>query len=58
VLNYVTASEIDYIVDWAGVGNWVRFPEAEGGFADAFELVLQDPGLDLAVIRRRDPQQR
>jgi hypothetical protein len=58
VLNYVTASEIDYIVDWAGVGNWVRFPEAEGGFADAFELVLQNPGLDLAVIRRRDPQQR
>jgi hypothetical protein len=53
VLNYVVTSEIDYIVDWAGVGNWVTFPEAEGGFAEAFELVLQDREADLSVIQRR-----
>ena len=54
VLNYVVDSEIDYIVDWAGVGNWVTRPGSEDGFADAFELVLQDRDADLSVIRRRE----
>jgi hypothetical protein len=54
VLNYIVTSEIDYIVDWAGIGNWVSGPEAEGGFAEAFELVLQDWEADLSVIQRRE----
>jgi hypothetical protein len=53
VLNYVVDSEIDYIVDWAGVGDWIAFPEAAGGFAETFELVLQDRRADLSVMRRR-----
>jgi len=55
VLNYVTASEIDYVVDWSGVGNWVDFPQAEGGYAEAFERVLQDPEANLSVQRRIAP---
>jgi hypothetical protein len=52
VLNYVVASEIDYIIDWAGVGDWVTRPEAEGGFAEAFELLVQDRATNLSVIGR------
>lgn len=53
VLNYVTNSKVDYIIDWAGVGNWVNFPKAEEGFADTFELILQDHEANLSVMRRR-----
>lgn len=57
VLSYVLDSDIDYIVDWAGVGNWVNTPRAqETGFADAFELVLQDFDKDLSVMRRVTPR--
>ena len=51
VLGYVTQSRIDYIVDWAGVAGWIDHPE--GGFAEAFELVLRDPEANLSVMRRR-----
>ena len=51
VLDYVTASQIDYIVDWAGVGNWVKRP---GAFSETFELVLQDEDINLSVMKRVD----
>jgi len=54
VLNYVTASEIDYVIDWAGVGGWVEMDAAQGGFADAFELVIRDDDANLSVMRRRN----
>jgi hypothetical protein len=53
VLDYVIASEIDYIVDWAGVGNWIKRP---GQFSESFELVLQDADINLSVMRRIDPR--
>ncbi|SNS78273.1 hypothetical protein [Tropicimonas sediminicola] len=56
VLNYLVESEIDYIVDWQGVGGWVERPEAAGGFAEAFELVLRDREANLSVMRRREPR--
>lgn len=56
VLSYVTASEIDYIVDWADVGAaWIQRPE--GGFAEAFELVLLDEARNLSVLERRGLRQ-
>lgn len=54
VLNYVTESEIDYVVDWSGVGNWVDFPQARDGYDEAFERVLQDRERNLSVQRRID----
>jgi hypothetical protein len=52
VLAYVTDSEIDYIADWAGVGGWSE--RSEGGFSDAFELLVRDTEQNLAVMRRRE----
>jgi hypothetical protein len=52
VLDYVVESEIEYIVDWAGVGGWVQHPSAQDSFADTFELVLQDWEANLSVMRR------
>ncbi|MEM6420988.1 MAG: hypothetical protein AAF698_00255 [Pseudomonadota bacterium] len=54
VLLYVVDSDIDYIVDWAGVGNWVHLPVPD--FAAAFELTLQDAEANLSVMRRRDAE--
>jgi hypothetical protein len=54
VLRYVTESDIDYVADWEGVGGWIERPE--GGFAEAFELVIRDPKQNLAVMRRIDPR--
>jgi hypothetical protein len=52
VLRYVVESDIEYIVDWAGVGSsWAEREEA--GFNDRFELFLMDPGTNLSVMRRR-----
>ena len=55
VLDYVTASEIDYIVDWWGVGAWVEFPHAQGPgkFAETFERIVHDRAANLAVMVRR-----
>jgi hypothetical protein len=54
VLFYVVDSDIDYIVDWAGVANWVDFEVAkDAGFDVAFEVLVQDPGLNLSAMRRR-----
>lgn len=52
VLNYVTQSQIDYVIDWAEVGNWVTFPEAADGFGAAFETIVQDRDANLSVMKR------
>lgn len=59
VLDYVVAGDIDYVIDWAGVGDWVTFEEAQGpgGFAETFELILQDESRNLSVMARRSPRQ-
>ena len=54
VLGYVVDSRIDVIADWAGVAEWGRRPEA--GFAEAFEVIVEDPDANLGVLRRRAPR--
>jgi hypothetical protein len=51
VLGYVVASEIDYLADWRGIASWAR--RDADGFSDAFELIVDDPDRNLAVLRRR-----
>ncbi|MEM9250365.1 MAG: hypothetical protein AAGB05_16930 [Pseudomonadota bacterium] len=51
VLDYVTKSEIDVLADWQGIAGWIE--EERFGFAEAFELVVNDPEQNLAVFRRR-----
>lgn len=54
IQEYALASDVTYIVDWAGVGDWVHLPESQNGFSDAFELIVQDHTSNLSVMRRRD----
>lgn len=58
ILNYVVESQTDYVIDWVGVTDWMRQDEARGGFADAFELVLEDKDMNLGVLRRSEPRYR
>lgn len=52
VLQYVIDSEIVYLVDWVGIAGWAdsRHP----AFAHKFEIVIEDPKANIAVLRRRD----
>ncbi len=51
VLDYVTRSDINVLADWVGIATWID--EERFGFADAFELIVNDPEANLAVLRRR-----
>jgi hypothetical protein len=48
---YVIEREVEYIADWNGVAAWAEWPE----FAANYELLVDDPGRNLAVLRRRRP---
>jgi flagellar biosynthesis protein FliQ len=50
VLHYVVESEIDYVVDWAGVGRWAE--NSEGNYSGTFELIVEDFVSNLSVQRR------
>lgn len=50
---YVLGSEIAYLIDWQWIAAWVKAPAARGGVGDAFEVVVDDPGANLAVLRRK-----
>lgn len=57
VLNYVVASDIEFIADWSGVADW---PDHEPGpdkpFGQAFEVLVKDDAANLGVLgRRSDP---
>jgi hypothetical protein len=52
VLDYVVDSRIDYLADWVGIASWPEMGNAR--FADAFEIVVEDPARNLAVLRRRE----
>jgi hypothetical protein len=52
VLDYVVASEIDYLADWNGIASWTDRPVP--AFAEAFEVVIDDPEANLGVLARRD----
>ena len=42
-------SQIEYLADWEGIASWAKQPR----IAAEFELVVDDPGRNLAVLRRR-----
>jgi len=46
---YVAASEIRYLVDWTGIAGWERKPDLRS----TFEVIVNDPERNLAVLRRR-----
>ena len=45
---YVLEKDVRYLVDWAGIAGWKDLP----ALAPHFELVVDDPVLNLAVLRR------
>lgn len=53
VLDYVVASEIDYIADWVGMAGWVE--RGNEAFNEAFEVIVVDHQRNLSVLRRREP---
>ncbi len=54
VLNYVVASEIQYIADWSGVADWPAKENNQGqSFGRAFEVVVRDDAANLGVLRRK-----
>jgi len=44
-------TEIEYLVDWAGLADWADSPVTV--FTDSFELIVVDPEQNLAVFQRR-----
>jgi hypothetical protein len=46
--DYVNEKKVDFLVDWAGIASWARLP----GFK-SFELIVNDPVENLAMLRRR-----
>jgi hypothetical protein len=50
VLDYVLDSPIDYLADWTGLADWVERGNLR--FAEAFEVVVDDPALNLSALRR------
>ncbi len=55
ILNYVVDSKINYIVDWADMAQWVTFTQHSPRFTQEFEVVVHDPKLNLAALRRIHP---
>lgn len=49
---YVVDSDIDFLVDWAGIASWID----KDPIGDHFELLLEDRARNLAVLRRREPR--
>lgn len=51
VLDYVVASDIDYLADWPGILQFTQ--RGNAAFDDAFEVVVNDPAARLGVLKRR-----
>jgi hypothetical protein len=52
VLDYVVDSDIDFIVDWAGMADWIDRADLSPRFAREFTVVLKDEQQNLGVLRR------
>lgn len=52
--NYVLGSKVNYVVDWAGIAEWID-RERYARFSEEFELVLNDRQNNLSVLRRIRP---
>jgi hypothetical protein len=48
----VLASPVQYIVDWVGMAQWVKLDHFSVRFGQEFEVVVEDPVQNLAVLRR------
>ncbi len=46
---YLEQRQIAYLADWHGIAAWAKDPRV----ASEFELIVDDPARDLAVLRRR-----
>ncbi len=55
ILDYVLASPVQYVVDWVGMAQWVDMDHFSTRFGREFEVVVEDPVRNLAVLRRRAP---
>lgn len=51
VLDYVVDSPIQYMADWTGLAEWVERDNRR--FAEAFEVLVDEPARNLAVLGRR-----
>jgi len=47
---YILDQDIEYLADWEGLASWAKLPV----LGPHFELVVDDPERNLAVLRRRD----
>jgi hypothetical protein len=51
VLEYIVNSEITYLADWKGIAGWAT--KTDGNFDQVFELIVNEPARNLAVLQRR-----
>lgn len=56
ILNYTLDSPVKYVIDWVGMAQWVNMDQHSKRFGTEFEVVVEDPGRNLAVLKRRDSQ--
>ncbi len=53
ILDYVLTTPVDYIIDWVDMAQWVNHDQHSTRFGQEFEVVVEDPVRNLAVLRRR-----
>ena len=53
ILHYTLASPVQYIIDWVGMAGWVDMNQKSSEFGKSFEVIVEDPTLNLAVLKRR-----
>lgn len=53
ILHYTLESPVQYVVDWVGLAQWVNMKHQSERFGEVFEVVVEDPARNLAVLRRK-----
>ena len=46
---YLLERNVEYVVDWSGIATWASLPQ----YKSSYDLLVHDPKLNLAVLRRR-----
>lgn len=52
ILDYVLSSPVNYVVDWVGMAQWVKLDQHSARFGQEFEVIVEDPARNLAVLKR------
>jgi hypothetical protein len=52
ILNYVLTTQVDYIVDWVGMADWVKRSDLSPEFGREFVVVARDEERNLAALKR------